>query len=608
MRSAMQEWGPDGGGTWMDEGAGLGSLIFFDTPEAVHEQLPVQSPRGFVLTAEARLDNRDELCVELNIPESERLASADGQLILRAYETWAEDAPLHLIGDWSFAAWHPLERRLFIARDHFGNTGLYYFQDADRFAFASSRKALFALGIPRRLNEFYLACLLVSWPAHHGSQTIELDLNRLPPAHSLALQGGRVRTNLYWWLENTPELRLHDPREYAERFLSVYDRAVRDRLRSQKDVGVTLSGGLDSGSVTVLAARALREHGRRLKAYTSVPLHDVGDTVDGDRFGDELPFAQSTASFAGNVDLIQIPARNYTPVHAIRNGLQVHDEPGHAAGNTYWILDLLDSARRDGLGALLTGQGGNATVSWTGADRGQAIKRLMKTGHWRKTLQLLVYPHVPLPFLRAARRLLRHGQLDWSRTAIRDDFARRIGLATLYLQGSGSTSNPEEWHTPLQQRFAIIKPGESFLGSIYSENSAAHGMEIRDPTFDKRVMECTISIPDHEFMGPDGYDRWIMRAAMQGLMPDDVRLNRRRGRQAADLGQRLIDSAVEVEQALKEIEASPLARERLALERMRGVWKSLQEGVNQRTTHEAVTILTRGMMAGLYLAGLEKAS
>jgi len=156
-------------------------------------------------------------------------------------------------------------------------------------------------------------------------------------------------------------------------------------------------------------------------------------------------------------------------VHAIRNGLQVHDEPGHAAGNTYWILDLLDSARRDGLGALLTGQGGNATVSWTGADRGQAIKRLMKTGHWRKTLQLLVYPHVPLPFLRAARRLLRHGQLDWSRTAIRDDFARRIGLATLYLQGSGSTSNPEEWHTPLQQR---IVPG---LHLFREQRGARHG-------------------------------------------------------------------------------------------------------------------------------------
>ena len=484
MRLAMHEWGPDGGSLWRQGPAGLGNVILFDTPEAVHEKGPLQSRQGFVLTAEARLDNRPELCAELQISQAERLTLPDSALCLRAYEEWGVRATEHLIGDWSFAAWHSETKRLFLARDHFGNTALYYYQDQRRFAFASSRKALFALGIPRRLNEFYLACGLISWTAHQGSQTIELDLRRLPPAHTLTLDEGRARLNEFWRLEDVPRLQMHDSAEYVEAFLPIYDRAVRDRLRSYRDVGVTLSGGLDSGSVSSLAARALREQGRRLKAYTSVPIYDVARTVDGDRFGNELPFAQAVASFAGNMDLVEIRTTGVTPVQAIRRGLEVHDEPGHAAGNLYWIFDLLATAGRDGLGTVLSGQGGNATISWTGLNSARQMRRLLQARQWKAALQRLVYPYIPLPLLRRLRHVLLDTRLDWSHTAIQPDFARRIRLAQQYIEGTGTITNPEVWHNPLQHRYAIIKPGSSFVGAIWAENSGAHGLDVRDPTFD----------------------------------------------------------------------------------------------------------------------------
>lgn len=606
MRSAMQEWGPDRNGTWHKGAAGLGSLTLFNTPEAVHEQLPLESPQGFVLTAEARLDNRDELCAELAIAAADRGALPDGSLILRAYERWGEHTPQHLIGDWSFAAWHPEQKRLFLARDHFGNTSLYYYHDDRRFAFASSRRALLTLGIPRRLNEFYLACVLVSWSAHHGSQTIELDMHRLPPAHTLKMQEGRLQIDQYWRLEDTPLLHLQDNREYVEAFLPIYDRAVRERLRSKADIGVTLSGGLDSGSATGLAARALRESHRRLKAYTSAPIHDVGDAADAFRFADELPFAQSTAAFAGNVDLTIIRGVNTTPVQAMRRGLEIHAEPGHAAGNAYWIHDLLDTAQRDGIGTLLTGQGGNATISWTGLNRARRLTNMLKTGDWKRLLQALVYPRLPLPILRRLRSALHRGGLNWSGTSINADLARRLDLDAAYIAGTGKLSNPEDWFSPIRHRHAIIKPGESFLGAIWAETGAAYSMEVRDPTFDKRLMEFTLSIPDREFLGPDGYDRWIIRSAMQGIMPDDIRLNRRRGRQAGDLHQRLLDSAAEVDGALAEIAASPLAQQCLSLTRMREVWQDIHDNADSRSAHRAVTILTRGMMAGLFLVDFEK--
>jgi asparagine synthase (glutamine-hydrolysing) len=210
--------------------------------------------------------------------------------------------------------------------------------------------------------------------------------------------------------------------------------------------------------------------------------------------------------------------------------------------------------------------------------------------------------------VRRLRHVLHRDSLDWSHTAIHPEFARRIGLAQKYIEGSGTITNPEEWLPAIQHRYAIIKPGESFLGAIWAENSAAHGLEVRDPTLDVRVMELTLSIPDHIFAGPDGSDRWLIRTAMNGLMPDEVRLSRRRGRQAADLGYRLLNSASEVEAALAEIAASPLAPEYVSLPRIRAVWDDLRQGVDARSTHQSVTILTRGIMAGLFLKQFESAS
>ncbi len=608
MRGAMQEWGPDRSGQWCHDSAGLGSLILFDTPEAVHESLPFQSGRGFVITAEARIDNRDDLCDELGISTAERPSLADGTLVALAYERWAERAPHHLLGDWSFAAWHPADKRLFVARDHFGNTGVYYYSDEKRFAFASSRKALLALGIPRRLNEFYLACVLVSWSAHNGEQTIELDLHRIPPAHTITVQADRLRQDQYWCLEDTPELHLRKPQDYVEGLISVYDRAIRDRLRCVTEIGASLSGGLDSGSTALLAARALGEQGRRLKAYTSVPIHDISRTGEEHTFGDELPFARSVAQSAANVDLIEIQARGITPMQAIRRTLQIHMEPGHGAANAYWIIDMLSAAHRDGLVAVLTGQGGNGTVSWPGINRMGSIRDWLRARLWIKALQSLIYPYVPLAVLRALRHAFRRDTLDWSRTSIHPDFVRRIRLGERYIDGTGGVFNPEDWQRPLHLRYATILPGASFLGSIWAENSAAHGLEVRDATFDKRVMEFTLSVPDREYTGPGPTDRWLIRSAMEGLMPDPVRLSRRRGRQAADLGQRLIQSASEVDAALAAIEASPLASEHLSLSRMREVWQSIQNEVNPRNSQLAVTILTRGIMAGLYLSDLERVS
>lgn len=596
MAEAMAHWGPDGRSQIASGPVGLGQLMLHNTPQAHLEQLPRQTASGLLLTAEARIDNRSELCQIFNIPHPDREQITDSQLIELAYEKWGEDCPEHLLGDWSFAIWNPQTHRLFVARDHFGNTSVYYFQDDNRFIFASSREALLALGVPRRLNELYLAQVLTAWAAYYGKRSIDLDIYRLLAAHSMAITPEKTTTWRYWQLEDTPELRLPSFEDYVAGFLEVYTEAVNCRLRSSKPVGTTLSGGLDSGSVTALAARALHQQGKRLSAFTAVPLFDVQNSVEPNWFGDETEFARATADFYPNIDHHLLTSNQISPIEGIRRILAIRNEPGHAGSNFFWIANMLQTAQQHGIGTLLTGQGGNATISWTGAPHLTSLRHMWQEKGWKAAVK----QRLPL-FARRALLRRRLKRANWKRSAIHPDFAKRLNLASVRVASIGVGYDLQESiRTPQEERYGTIKPNSALLGTIWAELGAGFGMEVRDPTLDKRILAYTLSIPDRFFIGPDGQDRWVIRTTMAELLPEKVRLNFQRGSQAADIGQRLLQSGHEVEQLLANLSQSA-AVNYIDLMKMKDVWTQLQREVNPQNTRKTVTTLMRGLNAGLFL-------
>jgi asparagine synthase (glutamine-hydrolysing) len=595
MAQAMRHWGPDGRGQIQAGPVGLGQLMLHNTPQAHLELLPRQTANGLLLTAEARLDNRSELCQIFAIPHPNRGQTTDSQLIELAYEKWGEDCPDHLLGDWSFAVWNPQSQRLFIARDHYGITSLYYFQDATRFLFASSREALLALGVPRRLNELYLAKVLISWPANPGDRTIDLDIYRLRPACTMTITQAETAVRQYWHLEDTPELNLPSFEDYVAGFLEIYTEAVNCRLHSSKSVGVTLSGGLDSGSVAALAARALQYQGKQLPAYTAVPLYDVKNTVGPNHFGDETEFARETANFYANIDHHLLTASQTSPIEGIRRILTLRNEPDHAGANFFWITDLLQTAKQQGIGTLLTGQGGNATISWTGAPYLTSFRQLQQKDGWKAAIK-----HQLPPFILRTLRLRNLKRTNWRNSAIQADFAQRANLVALQLASIGQdVTLPESIKTPRELRYAIIEPNNALPGAIWSEIGAGFGMEVRDPTLDKRILTYAISIPDHFFVGSDGQDRWLIRTAMNKLLPEKIRLATQRGRQAADIGQRLVQTRSEVEQLLDKLN-QPEVKNYIDLTKLEAVWTRLQQAINQHNTRQAVSILLRGLNAGMF--------
>ncbi|HEX9022753.1 MAG TPA: asparagine synthase-related protein [Geobacteraceae bacterium] len=601
MRHAMAQWGPDGCDILLDGPAGLGQARLCSTPEARREKMPIKQ-EGILFAAAGRVDNREELIGQLAIRGQPALIP-DSDVILHAYLKWGEECPVRIYGDWSFAAWHPGERRLFLARDHYGNTALYYYVDPGVFAFASSRKALLALNLaPIEMDELYLAQVLVTWPACHGDRTFHKPVKRLPPAHCIAVTVERMTVRQYWRLEDTAELHLPRRGDYVEAFREIFDEAVRCRLRSAGNVAVTLSGGLDSGSVAATAAKYLHLRNDRLLAFTSVPLSDT-DKYVGERFGDEFPFAQATAGYAGNIDLHRNAAETITPIRAIRSMLALNNEPAHAAGNYYWLQAIRQAAAAHGCRVLLTGQAGNAGISWTGMPFSQSMAFQLSQFGWRRWPKELAKQYAPASMLSTYRKLRKTQNDWWKSSAIHPDLGRRLNLP------EQMRSDPHHYpRTSREHRCGIIKPGRSFLGFLHAESGAAYGLELRDPTADARVLAFTLSVPDHIFIDPGtGMDRWLIREAMKGRLPDEVRLNRKRGRQAGDLVPRLRACASEVETALEEL-ASGAAAAYVNVPYMREVWAMVKSEDTPEAFHKSVTILTRGIMAGLSVNGFDNAS
>lgn len=560
---------------------------------------------NIAFVAVGRIDNPAEICASLNIPLNERSRMSDYDLILMSYLALGEECPSRLYGDWAFAAWHPVERRLFIARSHYGSVPLYYHIDCDRLVFSSSRQLLLKMKLtPFDLNELWLAQRLVSWAACYGEQTAYKQIKLLRPGHFLEVTETDIRQRRYWQPENLPELRLPRREDYVEGFRAVFDQAVACRLRSSRPIAATLSGGLDSGSVAATAAHLLAQHGDRLTAFTSVPCYDT-DAFSKERFGDEWPFAKAVADHAGNIDLVPLRSAETTPIQAIRWYIASGSTPSHAAGNVYWLMDLQQSAKEMGCDVLLTGAAGNGGVSWSGDVFSQTLGFLLNHVERRWLIRALGYhashrikSMLPYRLLKAIlqRRMERRA---WCRSsAINPVFAGRIGLLEQWLNDPETTRFSLD---PKAQQASILMLGKAVFGGYLSENGTNFGLELRDPTADARVLEFVLAVPDRIFIDPQsGMDRWLIREAMRGRLPDEVRLNRRRGLQAADLTLRLRSNAGEMAEALDELSRGPAA-EFVDCDYMRQVWQMVQTKDTPEAFSKAGKILMRGLMVGLFI-------
>jgi len=616
MQSAMVHWGADGVSLWNMQSVGFGHVLIAVTPESRYETMPIcDSDQKIVMVAAARLDNQDELCKVFGIQTSERANTPDGRLVFLAYQRWGEHAPKHLFGDWSFAAWNSLTRKLFLARDQLGNTGLFYYHKPPLFAFSSDPNAILSLpDIPHILNEKKLASSLTLFPSERAD-TFWQGIHLLLPGQNLSVSPERFHTETYWRLTDAPSVRLNSDQAYVEGFLHHYRNAVRSRLRTNRPVGTTLSSGLDSGSVTAIAATEMKKRGREITAFTSTPVYPAAGLFPGART-DEWPLAQAVAWQFDNIAHLPVPAETVSPIAAVHRALSLFQSPMHAAVNMYWMFALMDEARNRGLGILLTGQLGNGGVSWSGGmDR---IFFMFARGNWRKGIQSLsewrshhgvswvaaIKRHILRPVLNPVwskrDRIVRPSVSPWSAySAIHPEFARRLNVIERMKHADFAPGRGLPIAPLMERELTMVRNG-TMAGPIWHKFGAAFGLDVLDPTADVRLLEFCMGVPDeqHSFHGGE---RMLMRRAMNGILPPEVHMNTRRGKQAADFACRLLATPAETNAELNRLESSAKARYYLDLDAMRRAWTELQSEQTPRTARLAESLLIRGIMTGLFL-------
>jgi asparagine synthase (glutamine-hydrolysing) len=200
-----------------------------------------------LVVAQSRLDNKGDLVPSLRA-HGVTPASSDAEVILAAYERWGTDCAQRLIGDFAFAIWDDAEQQLFAARDPMAMRPFYYYSDAKRFAFASEISQLLAAGVPKRINETMVA-LYLAGRFDPLDLTFYEGIKQLEPAHALLVTTRGVNTWRYWDLDPERRLRYRRDQDYAEHFRELFLTAVHDRVKTDKPIGLFLSGGVDSGTL-----------------------------------------------------------------------------------------------------------------------------------------------------------------------------------------------------------------------------------------------------------------------------------------------------------------------------------------------------------------------
>jgi asparagine synthase (glutamine-hydrolysing) len=533
MLDAGSHRGPDGAGTWTGEGVSFGHLGLHTTPEDRRVPQPIEEA-GLVIAADARIDNREDLLRALTLGKDDVVSSA--HLILSAYRRWGSGCLHHLIGDFALAIWDGAERRLLLARDPMSLRPLYYRQTDDQLIFASEIAQILAVrGVPAELDEFVVAAHLTNQPTGLD-RTFYRGIAQLPPGHALMIERGRCRIWRYWDIDPGHRVRYRDSLEYAEHFRELFKQAVRCRLRSDRPVGLMLSGGVDSGSVAGTAGwllenesadlAELRTYSHAFERFTKCDERDVSRLIT-DHY--RLPATD-------------IPADDAFPLATYPQNMPTRDAP------TYLIFQalndrLLAHARADGVATMMAGTRGDLLVgvfydaySFLKAGLWQDLSTMLKANGrtWRRGLPKAVAKHLVLPALISwgPNALRTHIQERfWSRMTesyrvppypdwLRPEFADRVGLADLIepVEAPATLRHPS-----IRRRYESIFVeihARSFVD--FERNHAWQGLGFSDPWSDRRLSEFVLAIPQEELHRPSDYKR-LARLSMKGLVPEDAR-------------------------------------------------------------------------------------
>jgi asparagine synthase (glutamine-hydrolysing) len=497
MAQRLLHRGPDGDGVWSQPGVALSHrrLAIQDLTDAGRQPMLFGSQ---VLTYNGELYNHERLRTALPGPW---VSSGDTEVLLRLLAAEGSACLTRLVGMFAFASWDTQAQRLLLARDRLGIKPLYYRLLPDGIAFASELKALMLLGIPEidpsAVRDFLF----------HGyvpaPKTIYRGICKLPAAHTLTWQAGRVTIARYWNPSSTIVERSAD--ETVQQLDALLAEVVPQHTVSDVPVGVFLSGGIDS-ALTAYYLDAPRTYTLAFEAGARSEA-DAARQVAAHLSTEHLEMMAPQSDFAGALDLM--PA--------------LFDEPfgDSAAWSNYLIAQF---ARRE-VTVALSGEGGDEI--FCGYPRYWS-----RIGARSNLLNRSLARYLP-PLSRLASSMQRHGYVGLPAYA-----AALGGMTGQQIDAllAPSWKEPEYdylwfyrqfWREDLQPlaqlRWLDLNTdlAEGLLTKV-DRTSMAHSLEVRPPLLDHRLVEFMLSVEPKLLVDERRRrGKLLVRRLMQPRLPPD---------------------------------------------------------------------------------------
>jgi asparagine synthase (glutamine-hydrolysing) len=551
MADAIAHRGPDGDGFHVEPHVALGHrrLAIVDLAGGVQ---PMATEDGAVtLSFNGEIYNHVALRAALEAEGHRFRTRSDTEVILRGWCAWGMGVLDRLTGMFAFALWDRGRGELLLARDRLGEKPMHLAWLPDgRLAFASELAALLALpGLSRKIDptavEDVLALGYIPDPA-----TIYAAVRRLPAAHAVLLRRGsadRPAPRRYWSPPTAPGRETASITEAAETLRGLLATATRDRMMSDVPLGAFLSGGIDSGTITALAAAARREEGGQ-------PLDTFTIGFPGE--GDERALAAAVAARHGTAHHAEVDETDY--VAAARDQARLFGEPfaDHSSIPTLAVSRL---ARRHATVAL-TGDGGDEVFAGYRRYRwhllAEAVRRRLPQGARRHVIGALAraYPKLDRApkWLRAKTTLTEislDSALGYYNTVCKCDDERRRALLSPGLRAALDGHDPSARFPALM---AEADPSDPLLQAQYVDlqtylpgdilvktdrMSMAVSLEVRPPLLDPDIVAWGMALPAAlKIRHNEG--KAVLRTAAAALLPPAL-LARKKTGFAASLGGQL---------------------------------------------------------------------
>lgn len=521
MTDAIAHRGPDGEQQWINLGGttGLGHrrLAILDLSSAGIQ--PMHYQNRFSILHNGEIYNYLELKESLEKKGYRFHSRSDTEVILAAYACYGRDCCSYFDGMFAFAIWDEQEQELFAARDRFGEKPFFYSVSDHKFIFASETKAIRAL-IPghRPDREQVINFLTLGYTRSRNSDGKSLyeGISELPPASYLTynLRKKTLLINKYWELDKSSVSTLAES-QVLETFGQLLMNSVTRRLRSDVELGCSLSGGLDSSSI--VAAISKIDY-RQLQTYSAVFPGFARD---------ESAFVQLISSgFKTSPNLVTPHAEELV---ADLDKFIWHQETFVSSASIYAQYAVFKRARENGTVVLLDGQGADETMAGYNKYIHWGLQEIYRSSTTSFAINHKQFRDNNVAVDWSWKNKLAAWQPSLAASMLRVRELRKLRNSSFihadymaaYKPSINLAQKPVVKNLNDILYYDTIGPGLKELLHYADRNSMAHGREVRLPFLNHELVSFLFTLPVN-YKLREGYTKWILRKIMSPVLPAPI--------------------------------------------------------------------------------------